>query len=82
MGIVGEKNSCLKICYLKVPQSAEIRGFLLEFIWEEGGWNESRRGLELQLDKDNKGFFSRSFLSEQAWGTGENKGKAKWDPWV
>lgn len=31
---------------------------------------------ELQLTEDNNEFFSGSFLSEQGWGTGRNKGKA------
>lgn len=32
---------------------------------------------KLQLRKDNQEFFSeRSFVSEQGWGTGENKGRA------
>lgn len=37
---------------------------------------------ELQLTEDNNEFFSESVLSEQGWGTGRNKGKAEWDPWV
>lgn len=37
--------------------------------------------VELELNKDNREFFSGSFLSQQDGEQGESKGKAKWDPW-